>query len=90
MKHYKIIKKTFVSLNEHGVSENSTYIPYQKIGLFWFKLNTCEMYSCGFVHTNDTGFKNLEECEDFIKTYHKYHDKVGKYTVETIKTIDLK
>ncbi len=51
--------------------------------------NTSEMYNTGFVHSSDTGFNSIEKCEEFILKYHKYHNKIGKYTVETVKKIDL-
>lgn len=90
MKHYKIVKKTFVSIDKHGsVEENSTFIPYVKVMWWWVHLNTNAMYSCGYISTSDTGFSSLENCEEFILKYHKYYNKIGKYTIETIKKIDL-
>ena len=90
MKHYKIIKKTFVSIDTYGnVEEKSTYLPYIKKFWWWVRLNATEMYNTGFIRSSDTGFHSLENCEEFILKYHKYHNKIGKYTVETVKKIDL-
>ena len=68
MKHYKIIKKTFVTIDEYGnVDEKSTYIPYMKVMWWWEHITLPE----------------------FVHIYHKYHNKIGKFTIETIKKIDL-
>ena len=90
MKHYKIVKKTFVTIDEYGnVDEKSTYIPYMKVMWWWEHITLPEMYSSGFVTSSDTGFRSLEKCEEFVHIYHKYHNKIGKFTIETIKKIDL-
>ena len=90
MKHYKIVKKTFVTIDEYGnVEEKSTYIPYMKVMWWWEHITLPSMYSSGFVTSSDAGFKSLEKCEEFVYIYHKYHNKIGTFTIETVKKIDL-
>lgn len=89
MKHYKIVKKTFYGLNKEGLTESSYFIPFIKVGFWWERIKQYHMYSCGYVSDSDVGFSSLERAEDFIKKYHKYHNKVGKYSLEVVEKLDL-
>jgi len=92
MEHYKIIKKTFYGIDEHGIKEQSVYKAYHKWFIFWLRLKTVEMYHDGstLLNTNNASFKNIESAENFIKIYHEHRYKIGNYTIETVKKIDLK
>ena len=90
MKHYKIVKKTFYGINGEGLTENSYFIPFKKVGFWWERIKEHHMYSCGSISDLDIGFDFLEQAENFIKEYHKYRNKVGKYSLEVIEKIDLK
>lgn len=92
MKHYKIVKKTFYSLNKNGeLEEKSVYRPYIKHWLFgWVQLSNKMMFDDGSTSIDsEVAFDYIENCEKFIHAYHKYHDKMNTYTIETVKKIDL-
>ena len=92
MKHYKIIKKTFYSLEKDGeLHSESLYKPYIKCWFGWKQLSNQTMFSDGSTSTfgSDVAFKHLENCEKFIHAYHKYYNKINTYTIETVKKIDL-
>jgi hypothetical protein len=93
MEHYKIVKKTFVGINDHGdLTERSKYKVYHKVlGLFWERMCTHYMFSDGSttLSADPVGFDNEETAEKFIRTYHENRFKIGTYTIETVKNIDL-
>lgn len=93
MEHYKIVKKTFVGINEYGnITEKSRYKAYHKVlGLFWERMCTRFMLLDGSTtfSADTVGFDNEETAEKFIRTYHENRFKIGKYTIETVKNIDL-
>ena len=92
MKHYKIVKKTFYGINHHAeLTEKSKFKCYQKIGWFWFRMNAYSMSPSGstFSCEDEVAFDTIEQAERFIRMYHLASNKIGKYTIETIKKIDL-
>jgi len=92
MKHYKIVKKTFYSLEKDGtLHTDSVYRPYIKHWLFgWIQLSHKLMFNDGSTSMDhEVAFNNIENCEKFIHAYHKYYDKMNTYTIETVKRIDL-
>lgn len=91
MKHYKIVKKTFYSLEKDGeLHEESVYKPYIKRWFWWFQLSNQTMFNDGSTSMNsDVAFKHLENCEKFIHAYHKYYNKMNTYTVETVLKLNL-
>jgi len=91
MKHYKIVKKTFYSLEKDGeLHSESVYKPYIKRWYGWAQLSNQTMFNDGRVSIgSDVAFKNYENCEKFIHAYHKYYDKMNTYTIENVKRIDL-
>lgn len=93
MEHYKIVKKTFAGINEYGnLTEKSRYKAYHKVfGLFWERMYGYSMCNDGCTRfcADTIGFDNEETAEKFIRTYHENKFKIGKYTIETVKNIDL-
>lgn len=92
MKHYKIVKKTFYSLEKNSeLKEDSVYRPYIKHWLFgWIQLTNKTMLSDGSISIgSEVAFKHLENCEKFIHAYHKYYNKMNTYTIETVEKLNL-
>lgn len=92
MKHYKIVKKTFYGIDRYGeLTEKSKFKCYQKIGWIWNIMNAYSMSNSGstYITGDEVAFDTIEEAENFIKGYHKCHNKINKYIIETVKKIDL-
>lgn len=93
MKHYKIVKKTFYGISQYGdINEQVKFRPYVKVlGLFWEQLQTYRIFNDGstMCSGSSVAFDSLEAAEKFVHQYHKVHDKVGSYTIETVSRIDL-
>ncbi len=89
MKHYKIVKKTFYGFDKEGLIESSYFLPFKKVGFWWKRIKQYHTYSCGFMTDLDIGFNSLKQAEDFIKRYHEYRNKVGKYSLEVVEKLDL-
>lgn len=49
-----------------------------------------DMFNNGLVHESEHGYKYIEDAEKFIRNYHKNCNKIGKFEITTIETIDLK
>ena len=97
MEHYKIVKTSYVGIDLHGdTSETSKFKCYHResfLGFHWWEsMKTAEMPydNSTIVRDREATFIHLENAENFIHKYHELRHKVGKYTYEVIENINLK
>lgn len=91
MKHYKIEKKTFYGITRSGeLTEEYTYRCYIKILWWWKHIKVYDMFDDGTINDCEHGYKHIKDAERFIHNYHKHRNKIGKYDITTVETIDLK
>lgn len=91
MKHYKIEKKTLYGISYSGeLTEESTYQCYVKVLWWWKRMKVYDMFDNGLIHDRKHGYRHIEDADKFIHNYHKHLNKIGKYDITTVETIDLK